>query len=291
MCYYNGQRVTRDEYIRLKHLEKLVARYDFLNRDLVQGFDYGLKAVCKPLEGKEDFDIVEMEWGYLPDKWFGKPIDTREKVERFRKGFPSLSGKMEPGITTLNAMAEELLLSGKIYREAALQRRVLIISTGFYEWRHIYRTNKKTGQPLKTPDKYPYFITLKHKPYFYMAGIWKPWTDTVTGEYVETCAIITTDATAHKLMSQVHNSKLRMPTILNEDLAYEWLFGNLDEKRILEIAATPYPAEEMQAWSIKKDFRQSLCPADPFDYADLQPLELDGDEGTKAMATKPHTLF
>ena len=31
MCYYNGQKVTKEEYIRLKHLEKLVANYDFLN--------------------------------------------------------------------------------------------------------------------------------------------------------------------------------------------------------------------------------------------------------------------
>jgi hypothetical protein len=27
MCIYNGTMVTRDEYIRLKHLEKLVADY------------------------------------------------------------------------------------------------------------------------------------------------------------------------------------------------------------------------------------------------------------------------
>jgi hypothetical protein len=29
MCYYNGQKVTRVEYIRLKQLEKAVANYDF----------------------------------------------------------------------------------------------------------------------------------------------------------------------------------------------------------------------------------------------------------------------
>ena len=31
MCYYNGQKVTRAEYIRLKSLEKEVRRYNFLN--------------------------------------------------------------------------------------------------------------------------------------------------------------------------------------------------------------------------------------------------------------------
>ena len=47
MCYYNGQKVTREEYIRLKQLEKAIAKYDFLNRDLQVGFDYNMNAVLK----------------------------------------------------------------------------------------------------------------------------------------------------------------------------------------------------------------------------------------------------
>ena len=31
-------------------------------------------------------------------------------------------------------------------------------------------------------------------------------------------------------MQQVHNTKKRMPTILNDDLAYEWIFGDLTEE-------------------------------------------------------------
>jgi putative SOS response-associated peptidase YedK len=38
--------------------------------------------------------------------------------------------------------------------------------------------------------------------------IWEPWTDTSTGEHVETVAIVTTQA--NKLMEIVHNSKKRM---------------------------------------------------------------------------------
>lgn len=288
MCYYNGQKVSKAEYIRLKHLEKLVANYDFLNVDLVQGFDFTNLAVCKPIAGKEDFDIVKMEWPFIPDKWFKIPIDTREKVDRFRRGYPDLLGNMESGITTQNAMAEELLLPWKIYRESALKRRVLIISTGFYEWRHFKRLNKRTGQPLKNAEKYPYFISLKDREYFFMAGIYKPWTDKTTGEVVETCSIVTTDAEKHNLMSQVHNSKMRMPTILNEDLSWEWMFGDLSEERILEIASTQYPSKEMQAWSIKKEFKESLCPADPFEYEGLPPLNLDEERGgTKENVGQP----
>jgi putative SOS response-associated peptidase YedK len=77
---------------------------------------------------------------------------------------------------------------------------------------------------------------MRGKEYFYMAGIHEAWTDSKTGEYVETDSIITT--AANKAMEQIHNTKKRMPTILNEDLAWEWLFGNLSEERITEIAIT-----------------------------------------------------
>ena len=161
MCYYNGQKVTRDEYIRLKHLEKLVANYDFLSRDLQVGFDYSMNAVLKPLPGEEDFDIVQMEWGFIPGY-----LKTRDDVTKMRVSFKDASGKFHPPITTLNAVCEEMLRPGKIYREATLKRRCLVLSTGFFEWRHIYPLNKRTGQPLKTAIKYPYYISLKDKGYF-----------------------------------------------------------------------------------------------------------------------------
>lgn len=258
------------DVLRLEGLEKSIEDYDFLNRDLQIGFDYNLSAVLKPVKGRPDFDIVQMEWGFIPDRWFGKPLDTRDKVFAFRNGYKDASGKFIPGITTLNAMAEELVQPGKIYKESALSRRCLVLASGFFEWRHVHRINKRTGQPNKTSDKYPYYICLKDKPYFFMAGIWKPWTDVNTGEYVETFAVVTT--AANKLMEQVHNSKKRMPTILKDELAYEWMFGNLDEKRVKEIACTQLPAEEMEACPIAKDFREVLEPAKPFAYEDLPAL-------------------
>ncbi|GAC1421965.1 MAG: SOS response-associated peptidase [Flavisolibacter sp.] len=268
MCYYNGQKVSRTEYIRLKQLEKAIAHYDFLSRDLQVGFDYSLNAVLKAKEEKEDFDIVQMEWGFIPPY-----LKTREDVFKMRHGYKDAAGKFHPPITTLNAVCEEMLQPGKIYREAAIKRRCLVLSTGFFEWRHIYRINKRTGQANKTPEKYPYYITLKDREYFYMAGIWQPWTDKSTGEHVESFAIVTTKA--NSLMEQVHNSKKRMPAILSEDLAYEWLFSNPDEKRIVEMARTPYQADQMQACSISKDFRSILEPARAFDYEDLPALELN----------------
>jgi putative SOS response-associated peptidase YedK len=100
-----------------------------------------------------------------------------------------------------------------------------------------------------------------------MAGIWQPWTDKTSGEYVESFAIVTT--AANRLMEQIHNSKKRMPTILDEDMAYEWLFGNLEEDRITEIARSQIPAQQVDAYSIAKDFREALEPTKATGYEDL----------------------
>jgi putative SOS response-associated peptidase YedK len=267
MCYYNGQKVTHAEFIRLKQLEKALAKYDFLTHDLNIGFEYGLNTVLKPMPDKEDFDLVQMEWGFIPHY-----INNREDLKHFRfGGVNPKSGKFDVPIITLNAIGEELFQK-VTYKKAAMERRCLVLSSGFYEWRHIFPKNKKTGLPLKTAVKYPYFINLPEKEYFYMAGIWTPWTDKNTGEYVESFSIVTTKA--NQLMEQVHNAKKRMPTILNEDLAYEWIFGKLDEKRVTEIATTQYPAEEMKAVSISKDFITALDHQQPFEYADLPALEV-----------------
>ncbi len=265
MCYYNGQKVTRSEFIRLKQLQKVLAKYDFLNNDLVIGFDYGLNAVLKPVEGKEDVDIVQMEWGFIPHY-----INNREELQHFRMGgINHRTGKYDVPIITLNAIGEELFQK-PTYKKAAAERRCLVLSSGFYEWRHVYPLNKKTGQPLKTAVKYPYYISLPGKEYFYMAGIWTPWTDKTTGEYVESFAILTTRA--NELMEQVHNSKKRMPVILNEDLAYEWLFGQPDEQRITAIAATQYPPEEMKAYPIAKNFITAPQHQAAFEYPELPGL-------------------
>lgn len=213
MCYYNGQKVTHAEFIRLKGIEKLVASYGFLATDLHDGFAYGNIATLQPIPGKQDFDMVQMEWGFIPDTWFGKPLDTRAKVDAWRRGYKDPSGKFVPGVITLNAIGEEMLLKNKIYRDSALNRRCLVLSSGFFEWRHYYplskRRDKITGElePVKTCIKIPHYITVKDQPYFYMAGIYKPWTDKETGETVNTVSICTTAAPAGHLMAKVHNSK------------------------------------------------------------------------------------
>jgi putative SOS response-associated peptidase YedK len=268
MCYYNGIKLTRQEFILLKDFEKSVADYPFLNNDLNNGFDYGNSPVLKKIDNKRDFEIVEMQWGFLPHY-----IRTKEQADKFRNGYKKENGQWQQPILTLNATSEELLFPKKIFRDAALNRRCLVLSSGFYEWQHVFPLSKRSGKPLKTAIKYPYHIGLRDKEYFYMAGIWQPWKDVETGEYVETFSIVTTKA--NSLMEKIHNSKKRMPVILTEDLASEWLMEDLDEKRIAEIGGFQIPASEMEACTIAKDFRTAANPSEKFEYKELQEIQLN----------------
>lgn len=264
MCHYNALLIADAKYFKLKEMEKSLEGLS-LFRPMQSGFDYREWPVIIPSEDCKDVSIVEMEWGFLPPY-----LKNREAAANFRTGYKKADGKWQPGITTLNAIGEEMLLPGKMYRDAALKRRCLVFSSGFYEWRHIVRLNKRTGLPLKTADKYPYHISLKDAPYFLMAGIWQPWTDKETGETVNTFAICTTEA--NPLLAEVHNSKRRMPTILPDALAAEWISDGLTEERITQLATYQLPADQMHAYTIRKDFREAANPTEPFTYEDLPEL-------------------
>lgn len=76
MCYYNGIKVSRAEFIRLKDLEVSIANNrETINCDLIQGPLYNKPyPVLKPTEN--GFELTQMEWGYLPEetRWpFLKP--------------------------------------------------------------------------------------------------------------------------------------------------------------------------------------------------------------------------
>ena len=173
--------------------------------------------------------------------------------------------------------------------DAAKNRRCLILLTGYFDWRHVYRNHKKTGKKLKTPDKYSYYVSLPKHEYFFMAGIWNPWTDKDTGEMVNTVALVT--AVANPLMMQVHNSKERMPAILNEDLAWRWINDELSDEEILEIAATQHPHEEMSACTVASDFLASLDPSEVFEYEILPAIDLSLESKTGDAAEEQMSLF
>jgi putative SOS response-associated peptidase YedK len=265
MCYYNSVNITKASSVTLEGITRPLPAGPLLQQPMISGFDHGLCPVLKKIPEQKDFSLAAMEWGFLPSY-----LKTRMEADRFRKGYKDEKGEFHTPINTLNAIGEEVLLPRKIYRKAALERRCLVLSSGFYEWRHHFGINKRTGAPLKTAGKYPYYIHCKDREFFFMAGIWQPWQDIETGEYAETFSIITT--AANPLLAKVHNSKKRMPCILDEVRAAEWLLGQPDEARITELAGYQLPDINLNAYTIAKDFRESDDPMAPYDYAELPGL-------------------
>ncbi|MHA1563790.1 MAG: SOS response-associated peptidase [Alphaproteobacteria bacterium] len=101
------------------------------------------------------------------------------------------------GARMINARAESVG-TRTAYREAYRHRRCLVVADGFFEW-----------QKLPDGRKQAYWITLGDRGPFAFAGLWERW-NSLEGEAVETCTIITTDA--NPLLAPIHG---RMPVILD----------------------------------------------------------------------------
>ena len=242
MCYFNSLVAPAGANVSIKGVTKKLKP---INKPLQSGFEYSGWPIIK--SNAQDFTIENAHWELIAP-W----IKTIKEAEAGREKF-----------NTLNATAERLLES-KLFKPATLNQRCLVLSSGFYEWRHY----KPAG--AKKEIAYPYFITLKNQSLFYMAGIFQPWTDKETGETMDTFSIVTTKANA--FMEQIHNKKKRMPTILTEAQACEWLNPSLTESKIMELASIPYDANQLNAYTLDKSFRTASNPMEAFDYPELPGL-------------------
>jgi putative SOS response-associated peptidase YedK len=260
MCYYNGQKVTRAEYIQLKQLEKAVRNYDFLNVGVHNGFMFQPAAIAVANADKTDFELVQAQWGYMPYS-----IKSHEEAQKFLRIY-----------TTMNFKSENMFLNDKgdksMWADAVNKGRTcLVLSTGMVENRHINKIGKK-GEPLKATDAYPYMVTMKGREYWWMAGLYNQVLDKETGELVYTFAFATTKANA--LFKQIHNkdNKWRIPAVLNDDQAWEWLMSNPSPERLQEIARTQVPSKDMEYCTITKEYLQRI--ANPAEYPNLSAIDM-----------------
>ncbi len=271
MCNFMGYKVDKDTYIRLKNIEKQFGT-DAALEVLRSGFEYDDWSVITASQDKLDWEERKMHWEFIPDF-----VQSMDDLKLIRKGIDpktgkravdAKTGKPKPIIPWLNAKAENLL-SSPMWSNSARNRRCLIPATWFYEWRWF----KASG--AKKEEAYPYLVKTQgtETEHFLMAGIWKPWTDKTTGETIDTFAHVTTSA--NSLMQQVHNKKLRQPTILPAELAERWIFDDLNDKEILEVASYQFPSNKMYAHTLPKDFKTAADPTEHFRYENLPELVLE----------------
>jgi putative SOS response-associated peptidase YedK len=163
---------------------------------------------------------------------------------------------------TLNARSETIF-EKPAYRQVIRSKRCLVIVDGFYEWRHVER------------KKYPYYITLKSRTIFTLAGIWDTWSNPDSNEKLDTFSVVTTEA--NELMAKVHNSRKRMPLILPKEKEKTWLDPEQNETQIKSMMV-PYKSEDMKAYPVTNKLSRlgynttDQTITEPFEYQKLPAL-------------------
>lgn len=185
---------------------------------------YNLKANSKEIE--EEFNAefeagiaAEMSMyanGYAHPKM---PVITNEEPGKIKFFHWGLIPSWVKDSTQAKEMANMCIMA-KIesieekpsFRESYKHKRCIIPATSFYEWKWL---------DAKGKQKEKYEIGLPNNQFFAFGGLWSNWTNKETGEIIETFSIVTTDA--NELMAEIHNTKKRMPLILQPNQVDEWL--------------------------------------------------------------------
>ena len=198
------------------------------------------------------------------------PVITNEnpkQVKLFNWGLIPFWVKDEKTATdikqrTVNARSETIF-EKPAFRGSAGKKHCLVIADGFFEWRYYQGKN------------YPYYIKLKDRKAFAMAGLWDCWNNKTTGEQVYSYTIITTEA--NPLMAKIHNKKKRMPAILNKEDEQIWISNAIEKEAAMRLLK-PFNEKEMDAYTISKLItakgKDPNVPAvlKPFQYNNLEPL-------------------
>lgn len=140
-------------------------------------------AIVTNMDGRRRFLLVR--WGLIPS-WAKNPADLPLMI---------------------NARAETVA-EKPAFRGAIRHRRMLVPTSGFYEWR-------QPGAGAK--QKQPYFIRPAETTLMAFAGIWETFL-APDGSEIDTAAILTLPANG--LMRQVHD---RMPAIVHPQDFERWL--------------------------------------------------------------------
>ncbi len=190
-----------------------------------------------------------------------------DQVQLFKWGLIPFWVKDEKTATefkdkTVNARSETIF-EKPAFRSAAGKQHCLVIADGFFEWRYYNGNN------------YPYYIKLKDREVFSIAGLWDRWINKESGEELYSYTIITTEA--NPLMAMIHNKKKRMPAILDKNDDEKWISDKLNKDETMNLLK-PYDENKMTAYSISKMITTNNIDINvpqvlkPFHYNTLEPL-------------------
>jgi putative SOS response-associated peptidase YedK len=163
-------------------------------------------------------------------------------AEEGARGFAMLHWGLVPkwakeraiGNRMINARAETLAEKPS-FRDAFRKRRCLVLTDGWYEWQ------------VAPGGKQPWFIRMKDARPFAFAGLWERWKDPANGSLLESCTIVTTDASAS--IRRIHD---RMPVVLAESNWDRWLDTAFSDTETLSELLRPFDAGALEAWPVSR---------------------------------------
>jgi len=160
--------------------------------------------------------------------------DQLSRADFFLWGLiPSWAKDSTIGSRLINARAETLAEKPS-FRNSYKNRRCLVISNGFYEWK----------QHTSGKGKTPYHIRMKNGKPFAFAGLWDVWRSP-DGNEIKSFTIITTQP--NELVGSIHT---RMPVILPVEVLPIWLNPSPQKPEELQKFMVPFPSTEMLATPI-----------------------------------------
>lgn len=183
MCYYVDLSLTK------KAIEEIYGvntdNAEFKNSAFVNGFSHPQIPV---ILDETPSELSTASWGIIP--FWAKDRSIQKQ--------------------TLNAKIETIAEKNSF--KNSVNKRCLVLVNGFYEWKWIDEKGK---------EKHKHHLTVKDQQIFSLGGIYNIWTDKQTGEEITSVSIVTTQA--NELMTEIHNTKHRMPVVLFHSMEKDWL--------------------------------------------------------------------
>ncbi len=162
------------------------------------------------------------------------PIRTNVDSKQMRLGkwwlMPSWEKEWSPKLrNTLNTTVEKIEEQRSVCFKYQENHATLLVD-GFYEWQHVASVNKKGKKEV---DKRRHLIMTTSGAPFQLACLYSDWYYPDIGATIKTVSILTRPA--NSLMAHIHNTKKRMPVILDNEMADNWLNNHLEVPDFLDM--------------------------------------------------------
>ena len=192
---------------------------------------------------EREFNLVNTEWKFPPSYNvvptqqvpIVRMVDGERRGSRLPWGLiPFFAKGIPTKYSTINARIETVQTAASYLGLWKRGQRCLVVVSGFYEWQ---------VQP-DGKSKVPFYIHTNDQEIAAFAGLWES-SRTDTGEVIESVTHITVPA--NSLVGEIHNTKHRIPAILENADREAWLTGTPEEAWE---TLGPYPDDLMVAWPV-----------------------------------------